>query len=255
MSKVYNMSNNLVNITPVTDSSTLGQAHQVSRQLDSASDAITGMKGCIYSRVRRVARDVYEAHSKRALETSTELSFHAMRAEFKSVMDAEDGGDSEGTWGQYKANFGRALGLGFDFIAVPEVAQSALTKWMKNIEEEAVKAEDAKAKAAYLKDHGLTDAKAKPDAPDSNVTGGDKAKGATTAPKGNTAPDGANTQPQSGIQFKDAVQKAAFDKMIELMAEISTNDPAELDGMINGAVTQLTAKAAKIMKAAMKIAV
>ena len=160
-------------------------------------------------------------------------------------MDAEDGGDTAGTWGQYKINFARALGLGFDFIATPEVAASAMSKWCKAIEEEAEAALDAKEKAKYLKENGLTDAK------DTNTTGGDKAPAGAAPAASQSTSDGDTLS----ISFKDAAQEAAFNKMLELMAEISAVNPAELDGMINGAVVQLTAKQQKVMKAAMKIAV
>lgn len=241
----------LVNLLAVQSSTPLSQVYVVAMGFDTATKELSKVKDSVFARVRSEARKVYEKHLNLAKGEHDQLCGDAMCAEFKAVLgDAEAAyagaapdKKAKTTWGKNKTDLGRALRLRYDFVDGGEAGSSAIVNWCSDEDD---RLEELKGSAA-LKDHlekhpeeRLSITKSKTEDVTVNKTGGD---GQANGAAGSKAVASA-----TGITFKDSDQEARFNKLIELMAGISKIDPSELDGMINGSVTQLTAKNNKLVK-------
>lgn len=240
MSKVQLMSKSkFVNIEGVTDSTPMAQTYVVSMQTDEASDTIGNLKKNVFSRLRREARDVYEAHYKVAGGAVEKMDGAAMRLQFKEQVEAgeaqyagkEPDRKAKNTWNQNKRNLARVLFMGIDLIEHGEASSGDLNKMCTAIEEANEEAEDADAK------------KKRGDKPEDTGAGNGAPPPVTTPPAVDTESIG------EGIVFDNDADKAKFEKMIELMAGISQKDPKELTKFLNGCVSQLDAKSVKVLKA------
>lgn len=233
----------LVNITGVTDTTPLNQTYTVAMDTDAAAKTIGNIKGTVYSRVRREARDVYEEHLATAGSDVEKLVGDAMRAQFKMQMEKaeseyagkEPDKKAKNTWNQNKRNFCRALALRVDFIELAEVSQGDLTTLCTEMEAEIEAEENEVALVAMAEEKGITVEELK-----AQLAG---EEGEAQAPAaGEPAP-----AVGEGIVFASDEQKAVFDEMIRLMQTISEKDPTELDGMLKGAVKQLSDKSTKVL--------
>jgi hypothetical protein len=250
MSKVIIMSGNkLVNIEAVQSSTPLPQVYVVAMNFDAATKSLTKVKDSVFARVRSEARKVYELHLNLAKGDHAQLCGDAMCAEFKAVLGEAEAAyagaapdqKAKNTWMKNKTDLGRALRLRYDFVDGGEAGSSAICNWCKDEEDRIEEEVGAQKRKEHAEKHGLeiTTSETK----DVTVKGGDGNKQADDTTAGNKAVASA-----TGIVFANSEQEARFNEMIELMAGISKIDPSELDGMINGSVTQLTAKNTKLLK-------
>ena len=226
----------LVNITGVTDSTPLTQTYVVAMDLDAASKTVSNLKGSVYSRVRRAARDVYETALAAVGGDVTKMDCAKMRLEFKEQLEAAESAyagkepdvKAKNTWNQYKRNLARALFVGVDFIMNAEIAVGELNTLLKDIDD----AEEAASDAAAKKERG--------DKPEDTGANGADADGKPAADVKNIG---------EGIVFATEADEVLFKEMIELMVGISQKDPKELSGMLKGTVQQLSAKSVKVIAA------
>ena len=183
----------------------------------------------------------------------------AMRAEFKHILDQAEA-DYDGvtpdkkaknTWNKNKTDLSRALTMCYPFIECGEAGSSAIAKWCTDETERREDAADALALQEQAKKEGKTpleittsetkDVTVK-GGDDSNNTGADAVAGDKAVASG------------TGITFATPEMEAAFNKMIESMAEVSQLDPAAIEGIINGANNTLELKKQKLLRAVTQLA-
>lgn len=211
---------NLVDIGPVTLKTTLAQTYCVALQLVVASNTIQGRKGAVYTRLLAEAVTV----ANETLEEiggevkMADMDYTVVAAKFLAVLkvaEAEidancDEEKRPDAWKQAKSDINVALMAGFDLLAEPTVAQTALRKAKKDLVESAQKAEQARKIAAHNKKHGIAEVKPKDgDAGGTDTGGGDADKGKKTT---DTPPAG-----NSGIAFSDPELQAAYDLLGQKM--------------------------------------
>jgi hypothetical protein len=256
-------STKLVNIVAVTGSTPLDQTYVVAMQFDTASKTLNNIKTSVFSRVRMEAKKVYERHiglqvGKHEALVGDELGQFcdgdAMRAEFKHILDQAEA-DYDGvtpdkkaknTWNKNKTDLSRALTLCYPFIECGEAGSSAIAKWCTDETERREDAADAQALQEQAKKEGKTPLEiTKSKTEDVSVKGGDSNNtGADDGAAGSKA-----VASGTGITFATPEQEAAFNKMIESMAEVSQLDPEAIEGIIAGANNTLALKKTKLLKA------
>lgn len=241
----------IVNIDTVQSSTPLPQVYSIAMRTDEAAKTIGNIKDSVFARVRREAAKVYERHLGLAKGDVNLLDGKSMRAEFKHTLDqaeseyagAAPDKKAKNTWNKNKTDLGRALLLCYDFVEAGQAGSSAIVKWCGEEEDRIEEEVNADARKKQAEKEGKPPMEVHTNESKTvDVVGGDGGKEQAGAAGDKAVASG------TGIVFASPDQEARFNKLITLMKGISEIDPAELNGMIDGAITQLDAKTNKLLR-------